>query len=272
MSMTELFVSDSRKRVESGICAEKILKSYEALFLQIPDIHFFAKDKSGKFFFANPAFANRCGFSGPEALIGLTDLDIWPLYLGEKYRADDKVIFETGIPCINVVELVFDGKKATNWFSTTKLPIFDDDGAVAGIVGSMRDLKRVDDGMRQFTELGKAFEYMMANYREHINIKKLAAMTFLSVSQFERRFKFLFKTTPSNYLTTIRIQVACRALAETSERITVIADEAGFYDPSHMNRLFKLHLGLTPTQYRQTFQRFEKLLPIPPLPPVTIRR
>src|SRR4051812_10574237 len=101
---------------------EALAKAYETLFTQLPDILFFVKDKNGTFLLANQAFAEKSGFHDPKSLVGLTDLDIWPKYLGEKYRKDDLEIFRTGQGRINTVELVFDGKKATNWFSTTKIP------------------------------------------------------------------------------------------------------------------------------------------------------
>jgi PAS domain S-box-containing protein len=241
---------------------EALVKAYEDLFDQLPDIHFFVKDPQGRFLTVNRAFAEKCGFASPDAIIGLTDLDVWPKYLGEKYRRDDAQILKTGQPAVNTLELVYNGAKSTNWYSTTKIPIRNADGTVSGIAGFTRDLKRVDDGSRQFVEMGEVFDYIMANYREPIDIRKLSALACLSVSQFERKFKSLFKMTPRHYISMVRVHGACRALINTGDQISTIAEEYGFYDLSHLNRSFKRCLGMTPSLYRKQYSNRESA-PLP---------
>jgi len=243
-----------------------LIKAYEELFSRLPDVHFFAKDQDGKFLVVNRAFAEKCGFTSPDNLVGLTDLDVWPKYLGEKYSQDDQEIFRTGQARTNVVELVFDGDKSTEWYSTTKIPILDGSGKVAGIVGFTRDLKRVDNGSLQFIEMGEVFDYIMANFRRPIDIRKLASMACLSLSQFERKFKSLFQMPPQQSLATVRIHSACRALVNTREQISTVASENGFYDLSHLNRLLKRQVGLTPSQYRKQYSQGQKLVPPTPFP------
>ncbi len=246
--------SNSLTGVETELSTEALSRAYEELFEHITDIPFFIKDVHGRFLRVNGVFAKTCGFPSPQAIIGRTDLDIWPRYLAEKYRKDDQEILTTGQSLVNMVELVYDGNKSTHWFSTTKIPIKDSSGQIVGIAGYTRDLKRVDDGSRNFTEMGEVFDYIMANYREPIDIKKLASLACLSISQFERKFKSLFKTTPRLYLIMVRLHATCRALANSDESISAIAYRHGFYDLSHLNRLFKEHMGMTPTQYRRTFR------------------
>lgn len=230
-----------------------LAKAIQDLFAELPDVHFFVKNRSGAFLFANRAFARKCGFDSPSALIGLTDLDVWPKYLGEKYRKDDEEIFRTGHAQINAAELVFDGEKSTHWYSTTKFPILGDDGAVHGIAGITRDLKLARVESHQFREMSEVFDYIIANFREPINIKGMAAIACLSISQFERKFKTLFNMTPRNYLAMVRLHYACDALVKTPESISIIADQNGFYDLSHLTRLFRRRMGTTPREYRKRY-------------------
>ena len=56
------------------------------------------KDVEGRFLAVNKVFAEACGLSSPEALVGKTDLDVWPRELAEAYRADDAAVMAAGAP------------------------------------------------------------------------------------------------------------------------------------------------------------------------------
>jgi AraC-like DNA-binding protein len=59
------------------------------------------------------------------------------------------------------------------------------------------------------------------------------------------------------YLRRRRVHRARQRLAETDLPLAEIATEAGFADQSHLTRMFKRFVGLTPGQYR-TFLAFKK--------------
>jgi len=78
-------------------------------------------------------------------------------------------------------------------------------------------------------------------------------MVHLSSSQFQRRFRALFQTSPIQYLLQLRIDSACQELQRTDASIGTIAMENGFYDQSAFCRQFQKRVGLTPRQYRARF-------------------
>ena len=108
------------------------------------------KDTEGRFLMVNKAFATACGRGDPEQVHGLTDVDIWPKELAEKYRRDDQRVMSTGNASM-VEEMIFIGNNRV-WYETFKTPVRDDQGRVIGTTGYARDIterKRVETDLRE---------------------------------------------------------------------------------------------------------------------------
>jgi AraC family transcriptional regulator len=54
-----------------------------------------------------------------------------------------------------------------------------------------------------------------------------------------------------DFVTGLRVQHVCRALAQTDTALAKIAADAGFVDQSHLTRVFREALGTTPAKYRR---------------------
>ncbi|MEO1637659.1 MAG: AraC family transcriptional regulator [Pseudomonadota bacterium] len=61
--------------------------------------------------------------------------------------------------------------------------------------------------------------------------------------------------TPSDYVNTIRVAHAARALVTDSDPISQIACDCGLPNMSHFHKIFRAAHGVTPLQYRQKYQR-----------------
>ncbi len=112
------------------------------------------------------------------------------------------------------------------------------------------------DGLRNTPEwLGRFTQvvtHIHQHYNENIEVKKMASLAGVSISQFERRFQRILGYTPYEYLQRVRI-AAARSLLETTNRTIVdIACAIGFYDHSHFNRTFKRIAGTSPGHYRRS--------------------
>ncbi len=57
---------------------------------------------------------------------------------------------------------------------------------------------------------------------------------------------------PAAELRRVRLERACRLLCETRLSVSRIATEAGFSHSRHFSTIFRRHMGLTPTEYRNT--------------------
>ena len=59
---------------------------------------------------------------------------------------------------------------------------------------------------------------------------------------------------PSDYISTMRINAAKTMLTTTDKRIGDIAAETGFFDHAHLIRTFKSAVGVTPAKYRREYR------------------
>lgn len=86
---------------------------------------------------------------------------------------------------------------------------------------------------------------------EPLHAAKGAGSPTLSPFQRIRRSKAETGLTPHQFLVQSRLRKAKRLLTE-GLALADVADLAGFYDQSHLNRWFNRHLGITPRAYRDS--------------------
>ncbi|MBQ2987347.1 MAG: AraC family transcriptional regulator [Tyzzerella sp.] len=75
-----------------------------------------------------------------------------------------------------------------------------------------------------------------------------------SVSVFLQYFKKYTGQTLVSYMTKLKMEHACKLLAQTDCSILYISIEVGFDSLSHFNRTFKKFAGITPQEYRNTMK------------------
>ena len=56
----------------------------------------------------------------------------------------------------------------------------------------------------------------------------------------------------NEYITTTRLNAACRYLSETDRKVADIAFACGFTGLSNFYRVFQAHLGISPKEYRHS--------------------
>jgi AraC-like DNA-binding protein/quercetin dioxygenase-like cupin family protein len=100
--------------------------------------------------------------------------------------------------------------------------------------------------------VGRIEGYLRENYRSAIAMSALARLAGVHVTNLARTFRVHSGCTVGEYLRRLRIQAACGMLGSTDEPMAGVAAACGFYDPSHMSRVFQRHLGTTPARYRMT--------------------
>jgi PAS domain S-box-containing protein len=107
----------------------------------------------------NARLAQNLGVDSPESMLGKMDHDYSPLELAEHYHQDDLQVMRSGKPLINREEESVDGEGNSHWLLTTKVPLFDKDGNVEGLVGIARDItqrKRAEVALREAKEAAEA--------------------------------------------------------------------------------------------------------------------
>ena len=223
---------------------------FHRLFEHIPNVMFFAKDRERRLFLGNQRFLEHCGLNSIDDVMGKLDVDIFPKYMTDKFEADDRTVFRTRKPLLNLVELFPARDRLPEWFSTNKYPIFDHDGKVAAICGLIQPYERAFDAADD--PVTKVVELIKTNIGQTINIPALATQADLSQRHLERLFKQRFGISPREYIIRLRVLIAADLLKSTVKSITEIALESGFYDHSSFTRQFKNHFGTLPLKYRKS--------------------
>jgi AraC family transcriptional regulator len=98
-------------------------------------------------------------------------------------------------------------------------------------------------------------DYVDAHLSENISLNDLAASVSLSRFHFARMFRQSVGTSPHEYVLQQRLERARAMLSRTNASLLEVAASCGFADQSHMNRVFRKRVGLTPGQYRTSADR-----------------
>lgn len=223
------------------------------LFEHIPNVCFYAKDKKSRFVRLNRANLAVYGVSDEESLLGRSDRDFHPPSLAEGYIAEDHRVMESG-PVLNQTWLVPFLNGPMQWFVSSKVPLLGSRGECIGVCGVMYPISTPKEQLDRFQRLVPAVRYLEENFRDHMQLSELAEHCDLSSTHIHRLFQRLLRMSPAEYLLALRLQEARRLLATTDEPLSEIALGTGFFDQSHFTKRFRKMTGMTPTQFRKTFQ------------------
>ncbi len=127
----------SSKKAENEL--SKINTLLNTLIQNLPDA-IYMKDTKYRKIIVNKGDLVNCGVKRPEEVIGLTDFDIYPKEVAEKYFEDDRQVIEYGKTIINREEELPGIPK--RWILTTKLPLKNEDGQIVGLVGIGHDITK----------------------------------------------------------------------------------------------------------------------------------
>lgn len=97
--------------------------------------------------------------------------------------------------------------------------------------------------------------FMKQNLEKRLPLSELAHLVNLSDSRLRHLFTAETGTSPTVYLSKLRLNHAKRLLEDTWLSIDQIAISVGWQDRSHFERRFKDVYGMTPARYRSK-QRF----------------
>ncbi|MDG0798991.1 GlxA family transcriptional regulator [Pectobacterium punjabense] len=97
----------------------------------------------------------------------------------------------------------------------------------------------------------RALIIMRQSLTSRLSSEEIAQRSGLSRRQLDRSLqKSIGRTIQQAYMD-MKIAQACWLMLRTSRTLSQVATDTGFSDPSHLNRIFRLHLGLTPGKWRQ---------------------
>jgi AraC family transcriptional regulator len=107
---------------------------------------------------------------------------------------------------------------------------------------------------RRSLAIERALIYIGQHYVEPIQLSDLAKVACVSKCHLVRRFSATLGVSPHRFQLLLRLSRAKTMLREGTS-ITHVAQGVGFFDHSHLDRSFRVLLGMTPTQYQQSVDR-----------------
>ncbi len=112
------------------------------------------------------------------------------------------------------------------------------------------DIEEKSQGLTR-QQVKRVTDFILAHLSQDLSLEALAQQAGFSSYHFARLFRQTMGESPHQFVLRQSVVRAQRLLKETDVPLAHIALESGFANQSHLTRIFKRHLGLTPRAYRQ---------------------
>ena len=94
-------------------------------------------------------------------------------------------------------------------------------------------------------------DYIEQNIFRNITLEELANICNCTPVQFARKFQVHYGMRPHAFVLSRKVERACQLLRKDRLPLKEIALLSGFADQSHLNRIFRRHMSITPAEYRK---------------------
>jgi AraC-like DNA-binding protein len=137
--------------------------------------------------------------------------------------------------------------------NATPAPLIEQDtrlvSFLTALIGRWADLDGAPPVGRESRAVAQVCDYLDAHLSENVELATLARVAGLSRSHFIRAFRRETGLAPHSYLMDRRFRAASRLLVR-GEAPGDVAATCGFFDQSHLNKVFKARMAVTPGAYR----------------------
>ena len=187
-----------------------------AALAQAPDFSYVKNTKS-QFAAVNKAVAALHGFESPAKMIGKTDFDLDLPDRARKLFTAEQELMTSGVPLLEFEEQLSDKEGKPRWFSTTKVPLRNDDGDFIGLAGVTRDVtveKITRDGLEASRNL---LSYALTEMSDGLAMFDQHGYLVFSNDRYRQSFPLSGEARrPGTHIETI-----LRRVVETREQLTV---------------------------------------------------
>lgn len=105
--------------------------------------------------------------------------------------------------------------------------------------------------------LGRVREILHDRYRERLSLADLAKEVEVHPVHLARAFRKRYRCCVGDFVRRLRVEAACQELAKSRLTIAEIAVQVGFTDQSHLSRMLKRYIGISPAEIRKARQTLE---------------
>jgi AraC-like DNA-binding protein len=103
-------------------------------------------------------------------------------------------------------------------------------------------------------------KYIQENYCENLVMEDIAGKFGISSRYLRKYFSTVIGMSCIDYITLLRINKAKELLWESHKSITEIALAVGYGTVQYFNRVFKSKVGMSPTEYRETWKEKDQVI------------
>jgi PAS domain S-box-containing protein len=154
----------------------------EVVINTIP-VRVFWKDKNLSYLGCNAAFARDAGFEAPEDMIGRDDFAMGWSRQAELYRADDRLVIETGVSRLLIEEPQTTPSGELIYLLTSKVPLRDANNEIIGVLGTYLDITERKLASEALRQANKKLNLLSGITRHDIRNQLLALEGYLAISR-----------------------------------------------------------------------------------------
>lgn len=126
-------------------------------------------------------------------------------------------------------------------------------GLAAAYMTTIQKPKQPEAELLDYVEQTR--QYMVERYNNPFDMEEIARLSGVGSSRFYQAFRRHTGLSPHKYMTKIRLDMSLSLLADSSLPILDVAHSVGYPDEYYFSRLFKKHMGMSPTEYALSARR-----------------
>ena len=145
---------------DQQICTRKLElenKTLRAVLDSMPD-NISIKDLEGRYIFDNSSHCRFLGAKDTSEVVGKTLFDFFPIEMAAKFHAEDLQVLRSGKPIVRCVDEAVDSGGKRVWMSVTKMPLYDEQGQLLGLVSATRDVTARRIAEEQLAKLARELQ------------------------------------------------------------------------------------------------------------------
>lgn len=160
-------ITEERQR-ENELYNER--RSMQMLMDNIPDTIFF-KDRDSRFIKVNKAWLTKHNLNNPAEVIGKNDADFFDAGFSDKTYQDEQTLMQKGKPLLNILECRTDASGKQLYKLANKVPLYDQNNEVIGMVGISHDITELKHAELELTLEKELLQSLMDNVPDTIYFK-----------------------------------------------------------------------------------------------------
>lgn len=121
---------------------------------------------------------------------------------------------------------------------------------VAALLCSLVARVAPDRAAPRVTPIDAAMEHLYGHV--DATLTDVASELGVTTEAIRKLFRRYFGDSPMHYFSAYHTQRLAVVLRESDATLRELAEEFGFYDEFHLSRVFKRHMGVSPSQYRKS--------------------